>query len=638
MNREGKKTEKRERKTQKKKGIVSFVVTALFLLTVLISIPSIVALSPTQWTVSIRPFAVAIGDYDNDGSNDIAFATLGVELLVYKSDGVTLIEDWAFLPSLRGVDIGDYDNDGLNDIAFAQTEWLGGGKVTVYKNDGVTMIKQWTGLYSPLFICIGDYDNDGLNDLAFTELSEGRVTVYKSDGTTIIKQWTGLGSDNPYGVAIGDYDNDGLNDLAFTEQRAGRVTVYKSDGTTIIKQWTGLDTSRGVAIGDYDNDGLNDLAFTEGGTADRVTVYKSDGVTVIKQFTGLGEVADVDIGDYNNDGLFDFALCEYDTSRVTVQYASETTTPTPSITPTPTPTITASPSVSPTSSSTVTPTTTPAPSSPPMVDQLVTVAWVPPPENAAVATVVTAVAVGAVAAVAAAVGNPVGTAAGKAAEKTSDLLSESVKKWLAEFLSSRRKPALDPKTGSSFLPTKPEVLAYAVSLVVLTISFSYVKVLDFTQILAVLPTILVTAIIVEFVKTFSMVALARKLGVWTEHRIWYFGLAMFLITTFAFGIPFSSPSRTLYCSPQFTKRREGVVASVAILVTLAFAGLFFALLISGFTLIGSTGLAMCIIMAFLDAFPVAPMNGKAIFEHSKVAWAALFAATLAIYLSWLILL
>jgi Zn-dependent protease len=270
--------------------------------------------------------------------------------------------------------------------------------------------------------------------------------------------------------------------------------------------------------------------------------------------------------------------------------------------------------------------------------QLSTVAWVPTPQNAAAATVVTAVAVGAVSAVAAAVSDPVGTPVGKVVEKTSDLLPESVKKWLADYMSSKRKPKIEQKTSSPFLPTKAEALTYGVSLAVLTLSFSYVKVNDLSQILSVLPTILVTAVLVEFVKTFALEVAARRLGVWTEHKLWYFGLAMFLLTTFAFGIPFSSPSRNVYHEPKCTKRLEGIVYSVAILVTLGFAALFFGLLVSGFTLIGSTGLAMCIIMAFLDTFPVAPMNGKAIYQHSKPAWAVLFITTLAVYASWLILL
>ncbi len=128
-------------------------------------------------------------------------------------------KQWTGLSDPRGVAIGDYDNDGLNDIAF--TEY---SSVTVYKSDGTTVIKQWTGLNGPGGVAIGDYNNDGLNDIAFAEYSVSSVTVYKSDGTTVIKQWTGLG--NPWAVAIGDYNNDGLNDLAFSEYLALRVTVY----------------------------------------------------------------------------------------------------------------------------------------------------------------------------------------------------------------------------------------------------------------------------------------------------------------------------------------------------------------------------------------------------------------------------
>ncbi len=327
-------------------------------------------------------------------------------------------------------------------------------------------------------------------------------------------------------------------------------------------------------------------------------------------------------------------------SATTSPYTSvppQTSTPTlgPSVSPTSTltPTATPNPFVSPTATSTT------APPSPPTVEQLTTVAWAPPPQNAAAATVVTAVALSIVSIVAAAAATiSVGASTGNAVEKTRELLPESVKKWLADFASSKRKPNLDQKTSSPFLPTKAEALAYGVSLAVLTVSFSYVKVNDFTLILAILPTILATAVIVELVKTFALVVFARKLGVWTEHRLWYFGLAMFLVTTFAFGIPFSSPSRSLYFAPKLTKTREGIVSATAILTTLAFAALFFVLLISGITLIGSTGLAMCIIMAFLDTFPVAPMNGKAIYQHSKVVWAVLFVVTLTLYASWLILL
>ncbi len=272
-------------------------------------------------------------------------------------------------------------------------------------------------------------------------------------------------------------------------------------------------------------------------------------------------------------------------------------------------------------------------STPPPAD--VNAVWVPSHGNAAAATAVTIVAIGAVSMFAAALNNSAASA-GRMTQKIQDAVPEGAKKWLEEFMSSKREAAVNQKIGSPFLLTKPEALAYAVSLVALTISFSYVKVTDLTQIWQVLPTVLATAVIIEVVKTYALEVVARRRGLWTEHRIWYFGLAMFLITTFTFGIPFSSPSRNIYHSPKLTKRLNGIVASAAVLVTLAFAAFFFALLISGFTLIGGTGLAICIIMGLIDTLPVQPMNGKAIYDYKKSVWAAFFLIMAIIYVSWLL--
>lgn len=315
-----------ERKEVKMRKTVLFgsisVVSAVLLLAAFISMTSIVDVKATQWTELGAPLGVAIGDYDNDGLNDLAFSEYYPTrvVTVYKSDGTTVIKQWAGLSGPFGIAIGDYNNDGLNDIAIVESD---AGRLTVYKSDGITVIKQWTGVGASC-VAIGDYDNDGLNDLAFsTGFSSpyGNVTVYKSDGTTIIRQWAGLS--RPAGVAIGDYDNDGLNDLGFAESEAGNVTVYRSDGTTVIEQWAGLNYPRGVAIGDYDNDGLNDLAFTEYSLTGKVTVNKGDGTTVVKQWTGLNGPGAVAIGDYNNDGLNDIAFPEAFTGRVTVYYQTK---------------------------------------------------------------------------------------------------------------------------------------------------------------------------------------------------------------------------------------------------------------------------------------------------------------------------
>jgi hypothetical protein len=80
-----------------------------------------------------------------------------------------------------------------------------------------------------------------------------------------------------------------------------------------------------------------------------------------------------------------------------------------------------------------------------------------------------------------------------------------------------------------------------------------------------------------------------------------------------------------------------ILVSASILISLAFAGFFGVLLLGGFTVIGGTGLAMCIIGAFFDTFPIEPMSGRNILNYNKVLWAGLFTVTLALYASWLLL-
>ena len=330
----------------------------------------------------------------------------------------------------------------------------------------------------------------------------------------------------------------------------------------------------------------------------------------------------------------------------TQQTATPTLTPTPTQTQTPTPTATSSPSPEPTSSpaSTRSPSASPPPSQ--EASNLTTSVWVPPPQNAAGAAVVSVAAVGVVSLLFAAAGAGVaasgaittassGDSSGKFTKKIRDLLPNTLKKWLEALVSSKRKLVVTEKTGSPFVPTKPEGLAYILSTLFLALSFSYVKVTDLSQILVVLPTIFATSILVGFAKTFFSIVYSRRRGVWTEHKIWYFGLATFIVTTFAFRVPFSSPTRNVHYGPKYTKRAGAILSSASVLMSLAFAGFFGILLLGGSTVIGSTGLAMCIIGAFFDTFPIEPMSGKNILNHNKLLWASLFALTMALYASWL---
>jgi hypothetical protein len=263
--------------------------------------------------------------------------------------------------------------------------------------------------------------------------------------------------------------------------------------------------------------------------------------------------------------------------------------------------------------------------------------WVPSPTNAVEAVSVSAIAVGVISVIFAALSNPLGNAGGQVGEKTKSLIPENLKNWLEEFVSSRRKLEVAGKTGSPFIPTKTEAIAYATAIILLSISFSYVKVITLNQIWALLPVFFATSILVGFVQKFFAIAFMRSRGVWSEHKIWPFGLVLFLFTTFMFRVPFSSPTRNVNQSSKFTEKLGAIVSASGIIISLAFAGLFFLLLKGGYVAIGGAGLDMCIIGSFFGTFPVSPMSGKDIFDHNKPLWAGLFISTLIIFTAWLLL-
>jgi len=267
--------------------------------------------------------------------------------------------------------------------------------------------------------------------------------------------------------------------------------------------------------------------------------------------------------------------------------------------------------------------------------------WCPQsPAMGIAAPVVSIVMVGAVSLLMGAITIPIASISNgfaRATAKAKDLLPNAFKSWLEDFIASRHRLGIEEKKGSPFIPTKPELLVYIISVVVLALSFAYAKVDNLSQILTVLPVIFVTSILVGLVKSLSLNAFTRSKGVWSERKFWYIGLTTFIVTTLAFRMPFSTPARNVSFKPKMTDRLRGILACCDILISLAFAAFFFGLFLSGLTLIGSTGLAMCVIGAFFDTYPIVPMNGKTVYDFKKPVWAALFALTLGLYVAWLLL-
>ena len=149
-----------------------------------------------------HPFsAVAVGDYDNDGTLDLYLTTTGDALhRLYRNRGdSTFVHDdrsnaaMASTDGLHGWDVHflDYDNDGFLDLWVLGERWedevhRAPREILLFRNDGTGRFADVSDLLPDTLAdgvdgAVGDYDNDGDLDLFIVD-DEGQVIALRNDG------------------------------------------------------------------------------------------------------------------------------------------------------------------------------------------------------------------------------------------------------------------------------------------------------------------------------------------------------------------------------------------------------------------------------------------------------------------------
>jgi hypothetical protein len=260
-------------------------------------------------------FSCAVGDYDNDGWEDLYVTNFGPNVLYHNNADGTFTdvtakagvgdERWGAAAAFA-----DYDNDGDIDLFVANyvdfklennpvckrlnvrlhcsPEVFDGTQSVLYRNNGdgtFTDVTKKAGMFNPNDKGMGvswcDYDNDGDVDLfVANDRTPDRLYRNNSDGTfTDIAFLSGIALSET-GVAmssmapiLGDIDNDGWFDLVVTNYHDEPNCVYKNDGDGFFSDITyqsgiggqGLSyLSWGADFADLDNDGYVDLFIANG--------------------------------------------------------------------------------------------------------------------------------------------------------------------------------------------------------------------------------------------------------------------------------------------------------------------------------------------------------------------------------------
>ncbi len=266
---------------------------------------------------------VAVGDYDNDGYEDLFVAGYGRSTLYHNNGNGTFTDvteqagvagsGWA--TSSAWVDL---DNDGLLDLvvlrymvwdfddilcglreagfrSYCHPDLFKPISMLVYHNDGkgkFTESAQKLGLDKPgkeLGIAIADYDHDGWIDLIVANDSIPEFLFHNKKNGTFedIGLPSGVALDGSgatfagMGVDFSDYDNDGWPDVFITDLANQRYALYKNggdgsfdyvSGATGISTATLLHSGWGMRFLDYDNSGWKGLFIVQSHVMDTIEI------------------------------------------------------------------------------------------------------------------------------------------------------------------------------------------------------------------------------------------------------------------------------------------------------------------------------------------------------------------------------
>jgi hypothetical protein len=263
---------------------------------------------------------VCIGDYDNDGYEDLFVAYFGKNVLYHNNgDGTfTDVTEKAGVAGSgkrwnSGCAFVDYDRDGKLDLFVANYIDLDLATAPVPESGPC--------LYKGVMVACGPPGLNGGKNILFHNNGDGTFTdVSQSSGILQANGTYGLG------VLTGDFDNDGWPDIyvandsapsaLYQNQKNGKFQDIALEAGCALSADGKPQAGMGVSAGDYDLDGNLDILKTNF-AGDTPSLYHNLGGAAFEDTTfpaGLGKHTQY-LGwgcgffDFDNDGWPDILLC-----------------------------------------------------------------------------------------------------------------------------------------------------------------------------------------------------------------------------------------------------------------------------------------------------------------------------------------
>jgi enediyne biosynthesis protein E4 len=276
--------------------------------------------------VEMYGMGCAVGDYDNDGFDDLYVTAIDGSHL-FRNLGNGKFQDVTAKAGVSSPGFAtsaawfDYDNDGKLDLvvdhyvewsiakdqtcsldgahkSYCTPELYKGESITLYHNEGNGKFKDVTkaaGLYDPtdkaLGVALTDYDNDGWLDLLITNDTQPNKLYHNNHNGTFTE--TGFAAGVAFsdagkaragmGTDAADYDGSGRQSLVIGNFANESMALYHNDGQGLFSDQA---MSAGIALPsaksltfstfffDYNLDGLPDIFALNGHVADDISVVQ----------------------------------------------------------------------------------------------------------------------------------------------------------------------------------------------------------------------------------------------------------------------------------------------------------------------------------------------------------------------------
>ncbi|MBI3654786.1 MAG: CRTAC1 family protein [Acidobacteria bacterium] len=257
---------------------------------------------------------VCVGDYNNDGWDDLYVTCLGPNHLL-KNNGNGTFTDVTTSADVKdprwstGAAFVDYDNDGYLDLFVANYVDFDIHKLPVNERPC---------RYRGIEVQCGPRGLRGAGDTLYHNNGDGTFTdVSVKAGVADPQGYYGLG------VVCSDFDGDGWVDIFVANDATPNFLYHNNgDGTfkdlgfvsgAAVNENGGEQACMGVTVGDYDHDGRFDL-FATNFSQEYNVLYRSTGKNLFTDSSYAAKVAEASLPyvgwgtkffDYDNDGWLD---------------------------------------------------------------------------------------------------------------------------------------------------------------------------------------------------------------------------------------------------------------------------------------------------------------------------------------------